>query len=125
MTVRGSITRAVTRWRRWRLLRSYMDTAHHRRVGEGRSSVRGGFVNYLIALDQLESDGLITIDEDGDVTWLWPDQETPEDRETPEGRDHADPCNNGEHSEPCNECGGPWPWCARIDREGGDSDPPS
>ncbi|WP_175416444.1 hypothetical protein [Natrinema versiforme] len=49
-----------------------MRVAHERR-GNGRTSVRGGFVNHLIALDQLQQDGLLTI-EDGDVEWQWPDE---------------------------------------------------
>lgn len=61
-----------TRWRRCRLLRAYMLVVHRRRVGEGGTSVRGGFVNHLIAIDQLERDGLVTFDGDGSVEWQWP-----------------------------------------------------
>ncbi|ELZ14437.1 hypothetical protein C478_07427 [Natrinema thermotolerans DSM 11552] len=77
MTVRERVRGLVVKWRRWRLLRAYMRVAHQRRVGDGRSSVRGGFVNHLIALESMERDGLIEIhDIDGArvYEWRWPDQ---------------------------------------------------
>jgi len=58
-------------WRRWRVLRAHMTLAHERREEAGGRSVRGGFVNHMIELEQLEDDGLI--DEDGRVVWLWSD----------------------------------------------------
>lgn len=75
--VTGAITRvraARVRWNRWRLVRAYMRVAHRRRVGDGRTSVRGGVVNHMIALDQLERDDLIELNGDGDVNWKWPNE---------------------------------------------------
>ncbi len=50
-----------------------MRVAHQRRTGDGRTSVRGGFINHMIAIEQLEKDGLIRLTNTGDVEWLWPE----------------------------------------------------
>lgn len=51
-----------------------MRVAHRRRIGNGRTSVPGGFVNHMIALDQLQQDDLIELNGDGDVHWKWLDK---------------------------------------------------
>ena len=55
------------RWRRWKLVRAYQRVAAIR----ADTSVRYGFVTYLIALSELENDGLLTV-EDGGIEWHWP-----------------------------------------------------
>lgn len=72
-TQHAPIGHARIKWRRWRLLRAYMRVAHQRRTGDGRTSVRGGFINHMIAIEQLEKDGLIRLTNTGDVEWLWPE----------------------------------------------------
>jgi len=56
------------RWRRRKLVRAYQRVASIR----ADTSIRYGFVTYLIALSELENDGLITV-KDGDVEWHWPE----------------------------------------------------
>lgn len=70
---RPTIGHVRVRSRRWRLLRAYMRVAHQRRTGNERTSVRGGFINHMIAIEQLEQDGLIRLTNTGEVEWLWPD----------------------------------------------------
>lgn len=48
-------------------------TTGGRGTGNGETSVRGGVVNHLIAVDQLQQDALLTVTNDGSIEWHWSD----------------------------------------------------
>lgn len=66
--------RLRTRWRRWRLLRAYS------RVFTAKTGKRVGVTPVMAAYERAERDGVLSLQEDGDVEWHWP---TGEQREAP------------------------------------------